>query len=81
MFDPLAKRTTNLEGCVFGRTEVGIRGLDQRVATNETSITDLRASLNVWNEDRRWLKRAVYSALIVAAVSLAVGLVQFALLG
>lgn len=64
------KRTEGLEAVVFGRTEDGKCGLDERVHTLERMVQD-------WNDDRRWLKRAVLSALIVAVTGLLFALANF----
>jgi len=73
-------RISSLEGCVFGRSEHGVRGLDERMSNAEHSQKSLQDSIQKWEEDRRWLKRTVYAAVIVAVIGLAVGLLQFALI-
>lgn len=64
------KRTTAMEVVVFGRSEEGKCGLDERVHTLERMVAE-------WNDDRRWLKRAVLSALILAVTGLLFALANF----
>ena len=72
--DEHRERTEHVEAVVFGRSERGIVGLDQRVANVE-------GVMERWDDDRVWFKRMVYSALTVAVIGVAIGLIQFALLG
>jgi len=68
------QRTEDVETVVFGRTERGIVGLDQRTAQMERVITE-------WEDERKWFKRMLYAAITVAVIGLIVTLVQFWILG
>jgi len=74
-------RTDHLETVVFGRTESGIVGLDQRLTTQEAETKGIAKVLDGMVDDRKWFKRMVYSALFVSCVGLVFGLIQFAVLG
>jgi len=67
-------RTEALETVTFGKAEKGVTGLDQRVENNDRRITELIDSIN-------WFKKLVYGAFITAFVGLAVGIIQFAIIG
>jgi|GEM_PF-4038957 len=47
---------------VFGRSEAGIKGLDDRVATNERSITRLESS-------KRWMLDRIVAPVLVAVIA------------
>jgi hypothetical protein len=68
------KRTDHLEAVVFGRTEAGVVGLDQRTAIIEGFMQRL-------DDDRVWFKRMVYSAFATAIVGVLIGVVQFVIIG
>lgn len=63
-----------LQAVVFGRTEKGIVGLDQRTDHNERQLTELLDSIV-------WFKRLLYGALASGTVALLFTLVQFAFTG
>ena len=65
------KRTEGLEAAMFGRTETGLCGLDERVHT-------LERLLSQWDDDWRWFKRFMWTALI--GVSTALGIALFNLI-
>jgi len=68
------ERTEHLEACVFGRTEKGIVGLDNRVLS-------LEGTVHTWEDDRKWFKRMLYGALTVATIGLLVAVAQVIVLG
>lgn len=72
-------RTDHLETLVFGRTERGIVGLDQRMAAQESETQALTKAIDDMVGDRKWFRRMVYSALFVSCVGLVFGLIQFAI--
>lgn len=63
-----------LQSVVFGRTEKGIVGLDQRTDRNERQLTELLESIV-------WFKRLLYGALASGSVALLATLIQFAFTG
>ena len=68
-------RTTNLESVVFGRSETGFRGLDERMDAAEKRAKEIASFLDQWSDDRRALKRAVVAAVLSAAGSLLVAVI------
>jgi len=64
------ERTEALEAVVFGRSERGIVGLDNRTAQMERVVTE-------WEDERTWFKRMLYGALSVAVVGLLITIVEF----
>ena len=75
------ERTASLEAVVFGRTELGVVGIDQRMAESERDRKDIRDEMKAMNDDRVWFRRLVYSSIFIGIVGLAIGLVQFVIIG
>ncbi len=75
------ERTVALEAVVFGRTERGIVGLDQRMSDSEKDRKALHDVIRRQEEDRRWTRRLFISAIVVASIGVVFNIVQFIALG
>lgn len=75
------KRTEAIETVVFGRTEAGVVGLDQRMASSEQDRLLIHQVMQRQEDDRKWTRRVFYSAIVVAGVGLIFNVIQLVVLG
>jgi hypothetical protein len=75
------REMSDVHRVVFGASEDGVVGLDQRMADAEKSQKDVRAEIQEMRDDRRWFKRLVYSSLFVGLVGLVYAIAQTVIIG
>lgn len=68
----------DLQRAVFGRAELGVVGMDERLNGHDATLKTISDGLETIADDRRWMRRAVIGAVLSAAGALAVALILLA---
>jgi len=70
------ERTERVETAVFGRRELGIVGMDETIDKQGREIDAMRDEMKALAEDRKWFKRLVIGAIVIASIGLVFGIIQ-----
>lgn len=68
----------DLQRVVFGRAELGVVGMDERINGHDATLESIGHTLEAIADDRRWMRRAVIGAILSAVGALAVALILLA---
>lgn len=75
------KEMTDVRRALFGASEDGVVGLDQRMAENEKAIAENTKQVGELVGSIVWFRRLVYSGIVLAVIGIGAAVVQAAAIG